>query len=216
MTHHQAALPPGWHLADEATLPGGRTITGTAARVYHLLTETNRHAHHWQVGRHLAPAGWVPTWVLREPWAGGAAGDRRLRDLREAGVSIDSQRFDPGDDEPASASWLWRLAAGGEPPARTAAAPLQGITVRFVAGRPAPAEAFDISPGAASPLAPSFVACDDEAYRRELLQAFHSGRLVAALTGRLEWSLWSDPAALYDPRPVLEAALSKLGALLGS
>ncbi|HYU31426.1 MAG TPA: hypothetical protein VEW48_04635, partial [Thermoanaerobaculia bacterium] len=94
--------------------------------------------------------------------------------------------------------------------------PLQGIAVRFVAGCPAPAEAIDISPGAASPLAPSFAACDDEAYRRELLQAFHSGRLVAALTGRREWSLWSDPAALYDPRPVLEAALSKLGALLGS
>ena len=220
---HQAALPPGWQLADEATLPGGRTVTGTAARVFHLLAESHRRAHRWQVGRHLAPAGWVPTWVLREPWAGGAAGDRRLRDLREAGVSIDSQRFDPGDDEPASASWLWHLAApavhpspargrgaGGEGP------PLQGIAVRFVAGRPAPAEAVDISPGAASPLAPSFAACDDEAYRRELLQAFHSGRLVAALTGRREWSLWSDPAALYEPRPVLEAALSKLGAHLGS
>jgi len=223
MTHHQAALLSGWHLADEASLPGGRTVTGTAARVYNLLAESHRRAHRWQVGRHLAPAGWVPTWVLREPWAGGAAGDRRLRDLREAGVSIDSQRFDPGDDEPASASWLWHLAApavhpspargrgaGGEGP------PLQGIAVRFVAGRPAPAEAVDISPGAASPLAPSFAACDDEAYRRELLQAFHSGRLVAALTGRREWSLWSDPAALYDPRPVLEVALSKLGAHLGS
>src|SRR5215217_5061588 len=235
MTHHQAALPPTWHLADEATLPGGRTITGTAARVYNLLLESGRHAHRWKVGRHLAPAGWVPTWVLREPWAGGSAGDRRLRDLREAGVSIESQRFDPGDNEPASASWLWHLAfpavhpspargrgAGGEGPREGAPSPaprgrvgeggpLQGIAVRFVAGRPAPAEAIDISPGAASPLAPSFAACDDEAYRRELLQAFHSGRLVAALTGRREWSLWSDPAALYNPRPVLETALAKLG-----
>jgi hypothetical protein len=57
MTHHQAALPPGWHLADETTLPGGRTITGTAARVYHLLTESARRSQRWQVGRHLAPAG---------------------------------------------------------------------------------------------------------------------------------------------------------------
>jgi len=229
-SHHQAALPPGWHLADETTLPGGRTITGTAARVYNLLLETGRHSHRWKVGRHLAPAGWVPTWVLREPWAGGSAGDRRLRDLREAGVSIDSQRFDPGDDEPASASWLWHLAPGPGSPSpggrggdgrggqgvrSREGAPLQGITVRFVAGRPAPAETIDISPGASSPLAPSFAACDDEAYRRELLQAFHSGRLVAALTGRAEWSLWADPAALYDPRPVLETALVKLGAVLG-
>ena len=94
--------------------------------------------------------------------------------------------------------------------------PLQGIAVRFVAGRPAPAEAIDISPGAPSPLAPSFAACDDEAYRRELLQAFHSGRLVACFAGRREWSLWVDPAAIYDPRPVLETALVKLGAVLGS
>jgi len=209
---HQAALPPGWHLADEAILPGGRTVTGTAARVYHLLAETHRRAHRWQVGRHLAPAGWVPTWVLREPWAGGAAGDRRLRDLREAGVSIVSQRFDPGDDEPASASWLWRLGPRGRV---GEGAPLQGISVRFAAGRPAPVEAVDISPGAASPLAPSFDACNDEAYRRELLQTFHSGRLVAALTGRPKWTLWSDPAAIYNPRPMLETALSKLGAVLG-
>jgi hypothetical protein len=221
MTHHQAALPPGWHLADEATLPGGRTVTGTAARVYNLLAESHRRAHRWNVGRHFAPAGWVPTWVLREPWAGGSAGDRRLRDLREAGVSIESQRFDPGEDEPASASWLWRLGSreGAPSPAPRGrvgeGGPLQGITIRFVATRPAPAEAIDISPGAPSPLAPSFAACDDEAYRRELLQAFHAGRLVAVLTGRSEWSLWADPAAIYDPRPVLEIALVKLGAVLG-
>ena len=250
MTHHQAALPVGWHLADEANLPGGRTVNGTAARVYHLLAESHRRRHRWQVGRQLAPAGWVPTWVLREPWAGGSAGDRRLRDLREAGVSIESQRFDPGDAEPASASWLWRLSspavhpspargrgAGGEgsgspSPARgecvwekgpgdegpggAGSLPLAGLTLHFTTTRPAPPGAIDISPGAPSPLAPSFAACDDEAYRRELLQAFHAGRLVAALTGRREWSLWADPAALYNPRPVLEAALSKLGALLGS
>jgi len=230
MTHHQAPLPPTWHLADEAILPGGRTITGTAARVYNLLLESGRHSHRWKVGRHLAPAGWVPTWVLREPWAGGSAGDRRLRDLREAGVSIASQRFDPGDDAPASASWLWHLSPrevspspggwvgdgrGGQGVRSREGAPLQGVTVRFVAGRPAPAEAIDISPGAPSPLAPSFAACDDEAYRRELLQAFHAGRLVATLTSRAEWSLWADPAALYNPRPVLETALSKLGAVLG-
>jgi hypothetical protein len=92
---------------------------------------------------------------------------------------------------------------------------LGGITIHFLTTRPAPPESIDISPGAPSPLSPSFAACDDEAYRRELLQAFHAGRLVAALTGRSEWSLWADPAALYNPRPVLESALSKLGAVLG-
>ncbi len=221
MIHHQAPLPPGWHLADEATLPGGKSISGTAARVYNLLLETSRRAHRWQVGRHHAPAGWVPTWVLREPWAGGAAGDRRLRDLREEGLAIESQRFTADDDTPASASWLWRLAspASSSPhrptPAAQAAAPLQGIAIRFIAASEAPS-AMDISPGASSPLAPSFGACDDEAYRRELLEAFHAGRLVTYLKGHTEWRLWADPAAAYDPRPVLRSALSKLGATLGA
>jgi len=217
-TFHQAALPSGWHLADQATLPGGRTLTGTAARVYNLLVETRRQAYRWQVGRHLAPPGWVPTWVLREPWAGGAAGDRRLRDLREEGVAIESERFTAGptasDTTPDSASWLWRLAtttspAAGTPASPSAAAPLQGLTVCFVAH---PAGALDISPGASSHLAPSFAACDDAAYRLELLHAFHTGRLLAALTGRQHCALWADPIAAYDPRPILQTALTKLGA----
>jgi len=213
--HHQAPLPPGWHLADEAILPGGRQIHGTAARVYNLLLETRRQAYRWPVGRHLAPPGWVPTWVLREPWAGGAAGDRRLRDLREEGLAIESEKFTAGTDTPDSASWLWRLSPPHTNPATaaavspTAAAPLQGLTVCFVAH---PAGALDISPGASSYLAPTFAACDDAAYRLELLQAFHTGRLLATLTGRQTWSLWADPAAAYDPRPVLQTALTKLGA----
>jgi len=81
--------------------------------------------------------------------------------------------------------------------------------VRFVDH---PAGALDISPGASSYLAPSFGACADAAYRLELLQAFHTGRLLATLTGRQNWSLWADPAAAYDPRPVLQTALTKLGA----
>ncbi|HEX7180236.1 MAG TPA: hypothetical protein VF756_00230, partial [Thermoanaerobaculia bacterium] len=162
------------------------------------------------------------------PWAGGSAGDRRLRDLREAGLAIESERFAPGDDAPESASWLWRLGSPHthgsnqrikpENDKNADSAPLQGITVRFVPGAvpgAAPSGALDVSPGASSPLAPSFSACEDEAYRRELLQAFHSGRLVSSFAGRKDWSLWADPAAAYDPRPVLRAALSKLGATLG-
>jgi hypothetical protein len=91
---------------------------------------------------------------------------------------------------------------------------LQGLTIRLVSGTPPPA-ATDISPGASSPLAPAFGACDDEAYRRDLLQLYHSGRMVSVLTGRTEWTLWTDPAAAYDPRPVLTAALTRLGATLG-
>ena len=229
MTHHQAALPPGWNLADEATLPGGKSISGTAARVYNLLHETRRRGYRWKVGRHLAPAGWVPTWVLREPWAGGAAGDRRLRDLREAGVDIESLRFTPPGDAPTSASWLWRLAPP-DPGARrpmalaqpiesppceaSAGTPLYGIAIHFVTRETS--GAIDISPGASSPLAPSLGARDDEAYRRELLEAFHAGRLVSCLKAHTEWHLWADSAAAYDPRPVLQSALSKLGASLGA
>jgi hypothetical protein len=93
---------------------------------------------------------------------------------------------------------------------------LQGTTIHFLTLPAPPIGAIDISPGASSPLAPTFAACDDEAYRRELLQAYHSGRLLAALAGHTAWSLWADPAAAYDPRPVLTVALTKLGATLGN
>ena len=109
---------------------------------------------------------------------------------------------------------MWERGKGGEGPG--AAGPLHRLTLHFATTPAPPAGAIDISPGASSSLAPTFAACEDEAYRQELLQAFHSGRLLSALAGRNTWTLWTDPAAAYDPRPVLTAALTKLGATLGN
>jgi hypothetical protein len=300
--HHQAALPATWVIADQANLPSGRTLAGTAARVYNLLVQTAHRAYRWQVGRHLAPSGWVPTWVLREPWAGGAAGDRRLRDLREDGLPIESQRFQPEHTAPASATWLWRLAGPGRegggptgcvplaqpnglgrgdekhsdaapptpnppfsplpgracgvagegpgvrapgggkariaanaaariaariaphatphapaaPAAGGRAAPLTGLTITLTATRPTHPPihpgAVEISPGALSPLAPPLTILDDDAYRADLRHRYHTGQLAAALAGRHDWTLWTDPDAPYDPRPVLAGVLTALGA----
>jgi len=221
--HYQAAKPTGWELADEVTLPGGRHLTGTAARVYNLLAETARRGHRWKVGRHPAPAGgWVPTWVLREPWAGGSAGDRRLRDLREEGVPIEMLTFTGGDLS--SRSNLWRITpnSGEKPPGSLSAQessglPLAGLTVRFlsVPVKERPPEALDVSPGAECALAPSIGIADDEAYRRELLATYRDGRLLPALAGLVVVVLWTDPAAAFDPRRMLGVALRKLGAQLG-
>ncbi|MEL7059474.1 MAG: hypothetical protein AAGN46_05555 [Acidobacteriota bacterium] len=106
----------------DVAAPDGSTIGGTTtcARVYHLLAETARRGHSWPVGHVQAPPGWVPVWVLREPWAGGSAGDRRMRDLRERGFRIDSGTL------PGSRSTILRLETGSElsaPSLRSSAAP---------------------------------------------------------------------------------------------
>ncbi|MEM9597194.1 MAG: hypothetical protein AAGD06_23200, partial [Acidobacteriota bacterium] len=79
--------------------PDGKTLRGAKARVYHLLRETARRGYRWPVGRLLGPAGKVPLWVLRQPWSGAAAGDRRARDLRGHGYRVNVESFDAGDGE---------------------------------------------------------------------------------------------------------------------
>ncbi len=221
--HHQAALPAHWTIADEATTPEGRHLTGTVARVYNLLAETARRRHAWAIGRHKAPAGWVPTWVLREPWSGGSAGDRRLRDLRDKhGVEVEGMSFTAG--ERSTSSWIWRLAeskAHSNPEATHSAhvssAPLAGLSVSLLSVPlpDRPSGSIDVSPGGDPPLAPSLAVADDETYRCELRATYHAGRLVPALEGAEAAILWTDPAAGFDPRPVLRLALAKLGATVG-
>jgi hypothetical protein len=227
VNHHQAAKPARWEIADEATTPDGRHLTGTVARVYNLLAETARRRHKWAVGRHQAPAGWVPTWVLREPWAGGSAGDRRLRDLRDKhGIAVEGMSCTAGDRT--TSSWIWRLsspAAGDATPRKISEAspsaqvcgPLAGLSLSLlsVPVRERPDGSLDVSPGGDSPLAPSLAVADDATYRRELLAAFHAGRLVPALLASESAVLWTDSAAGYDPRPLLRLALAKLGATVG-
>lgn len=108
---HQVPRPHGLDLPDEAVI-GGKTVTGARARVYHLLRITRERRLAWPVGLHTGPAGWVPTYVLREPWAGGQAGDRRLRELRRRyGCQIAQERFEDPDTGQITETWLWRLDA---------------------------------------------------------------------------------------------------------
>ncbi|MEM9552635.1 MAG: hypothetical protein AAGC60_00125 [Acidobacteriota bacterium] len=95
--HHQQRNPWGAPLPNTAQI-GERRATGARARVFHLLQRSAREGYRWPIGQHLGPPGAVPIWVLREPWAGGSSGARRMRDLRrDFGCEIESFRFDPGD-----------------------------------------------------------------------------------------------------------------------
>ncbi|HVF61703.1 MAG TPA: hypothetical protein VNJ70_17995 [Thermoanaerobaculia bacterium] len=221
-------------LEDEATLPNDKVIHGSAARVYNLLRKTRETGYRFPVGRHLAPeGGWVPTWVLREPWAGGSAGDRRLRGLRAAGVRIEEQAHIGEEDGHETRSWLWRLqdgaaAAGATPPApqRTDLARLTFKTV-YGAAPEGPGTTIDVTPGAQHPLAPSAglwtrlgdlrdpewsLEAAAERYRLELLDLWHAGTLLSGLSDTRRATFWADPACPFNPLPTLAKALRALGA----
>lgn len=225
--HHQAAKPAGLDLAEEVTLPNGRHCAGTKARVYDLLRWTAETGHRFAIGRHQGPAGWVPTWVLREPWAGGAAGDRRVRDLRAAGVDIEGQPFETG--EQGTASWIFRLAAGaGRPPrpegtSPTAATP-RGMAVPLREARPHLDLVFDTgfswsaagdmpvcSPRAILPLPPEDAEDRPGLYWAAIADAWRSGHLGASLADVSQVYFLFPPGedALAE---VLERALLRLGA----
>jgi hypothetical protein len=221
---YQAAKPARWVLDEEAVLPSGQRVTGAKARVYSLLQTARDHNHRFPIGRHLAPPGWVPTWVLREVWAGGAAGDRRLRDLREAGVAIDQQTFQTEED--GSSSWVWRLASPGQggtaqrnpiPGEKRAEAqdgdsrPLRRLS--FMAG----SREMEMEPdldrvrvAEVAALAPPAVATPD-AYRAHLLDRWRDGTLVDFLEG-FQVLAFVFPAGQDELAEVLSRALVALGA----
>lgn len=221
-------------LEDEATLPSGKVIHGSAARVYNLLRKTRETGYRFPVGRHLAPeGGWVPTWVLREPWAGGSAGDRRLRGLRAAGVRIEEQAHVGEEGGQETRSWLWRWQDGAAAAAAPSPAPtrtdLAGLTFRTVRGGTpdGPGATIDVTPGAQHPLAPSAglwarfgdgsdpewdQAAAAERYHLELLEHWHAGTLLSALADTRRATFWVNPACPFNPLPTLAGALRALGA----
>lgn len=223
----QAVQPAGWILEDEAVLPDGRHLSGSKARVYHLLRLAAAHEHRFPIGRHLAPAGWVPTWVLREPWAGGSAGDRRVRDLRALGLAVTGEPFSPPDG--GSSSWVWRLGVAtpacaarlnpGMPPLvnpatvsthSPAAPPELSFAVASSAELlPANVVVVDLRQPA-EPLAP--LDMDPEAYRQRLLFLWRSGSLKAILSGLREVFFLFPPGkeACAD---VLAKGLLRIGAV---
>jgi hypothetical protein len=137
-------------LDEELTLPDGKRVRGTLARVYSLLVHTARRQHRHRVGLAFGPPGWVPAYLFRAAWAGGEAGDRRRRDLRELhGIEIEMQRFERDGEE--TATTLYRLAP--EQPGRASSSPQApadrstsqasstGATLAATAARLAPAAA---------------------------------------------------------------------------
>jgi hypothetical protein len=96
-------------LPDSATL-AGTTFTGCRARVYHLLRITaERQARH-PIGPWSGPPGWVPVFLLVEPWSGGSEGTRRARELRERyACPIEISDFEAPDGSE-STTKLYRLA----------------------------------------------------------------------------------------------------------
>ncbi|MEO7795197.1 MAG: hypothetical protein ABIV06_10525 [Thermoanaerobaculia bacterium] len=80
-------------LEEQVVLASGLKLAGTRARVYSLLRQTAERGERHRIGQFVGPAGWVPNYYIRRAWSGGSAGDRRLRDLRERGIQIETTRF---------------------------------------------------------------------------------------------------------------------------
>lgn len=116
--------PAPFAIPEEATLPSGERLGGGRARVYWLLRLSVEQRVSHAVGRHQAGIGWVPNFLLREPWSGGNAGDRRLRDLRERGVRLEQAAFAaPNGERSNTILWRWIGDGAAAAPTTTAANP---------------------------------------------------------------------------------------------
>lgn len=214
--------PQPFDLPDEVEAPGGRRFSGHRARVYWLLRVTADRGYRHPVGRRLAPAGWVPVFLFREPWSGGQSGGRRVRELREYGVEVQIEEFDPPAGE-GSSTTLYRLLvdpiagtssgkgqalhavvpltpAGTPPPQRTTAPPpLSRYTFTFGLKRPTAASLgtdardYDLTPGASGPLAPGVGVETEGQYLEQLADLWRSGELVNHLLGRRHVVFWDLP-----------------------
>jgi len=95
MAWHDQQRSPFGDLQDEVVAPGG-VFRGARARVYWLFRLAAERRHRFRVGaaRELGPEGFVPMYIVREPWAGGDEGGRRLRELRgEYGLTFRVETF---------------------------------------------------------------------------------------------------------------------------
>lgn len=212
---HQVQRPAPLTLAEECTLSTGVTVRGCAARVLDLLRQTRDQRLVWPVGRHQAPAGWVPAHVLVEPWAGGGEGKRRLRGLREKGVRVQMERFVGAAGE--QQTFLYRI--GDEPKTaapKIASSPPQRCALRYLLHRGIPSISWrvdlrvDLTPGR-SPLAPG-VGVSEESYLEALRHAYVDGAM-SFLLGSSTAVLYCEHGAQPDPFPVMRRALTALGAV---
>lgn len=226
--YHQ--YPQPFPLAEEATMPDGSVVRGGKARVWSLLEETARRRWQHPIGRQLGPAGAVPGFLLREPWAGGSAGDRRLRDLREHGVDYTHEAFVGADGE--TSTEVYRLVearqdAPSPPPVRRAALPgerqrsaplrfwtavgsvsgIRGIGIQVGTGC-GPSRRI-VAEAVAGRLTP---AAAHDAYLSELRAHYAQGRLDGLLEIDEELVLWVWPGLPIEVLAPLTHALTKLGA----
>jgi len=221
--------PGDWTLPESATLPNGEQLGGARARLYWLLRWTAERGFSFAIGRHPGPKGWVPAHVCKEPWSGGGAGDRRLRDLRERGVKIESQRFVTPAGERTS-TWLWRWTGDPEPGQARAETPPARLVFQTSIGCPAYAPGWvkwEVSPGSGHVLAPpsSLQAAlitghvtHDQAvaqYLDILRRRYSAGELDGVLSTRCA-VLWVRPEVALDPLPTLRSVLVRCGAELNS
>jgi len=219
--------PGDWTLPESATLPNGEQLGGARARLYWLLRWTAERGFSFAIGRHPGPKGWVPAHVCKEPWSGGGAGDRRLRDLRERGVKIESQRFVTPAGERTS-TWLWRWTGDPEPGQARAETPPARLVFQTSIGCPAYAPGWvkwEVSPGSGHVLAPSASlqaalitghVTHDQAvaqYLDLMRRRYVRGELDGVLATR-QAVLWVRPEVAFDPLPTLRSVLVKCGAEL--
>jgi hypothetical protein len=183
-SQYQYAQP--FHLPEVATI-AGRKVTGTKARVYWLLRLTAEQGFVHAIGQRQGPPGWVPLFLLREPWSGGQQGDRRVRSLREDGVRVDVRFFEGSKCLICSPR-----------------------TIEAIDGRRVSVE-IHLSPVFGSPLAPSG-SIGDEAYLAELRGRWATGELVAAFRGASLAGVTAPVDPAWCPLPALARALSALGA----
>jgi hypothetical protein len=221
--------PGDWTLPESATLPNGEQLGGARARLYWLLRWTAERGFSFAIGRHPGPKGWVPAHVCKEPWSGGGAGDRRLRDLRERGVKIESQRFVTPAGERTS-TWLWRWTGDPEPGQARAETPPARLVFQTSIGCPAYAPGWvkwEVSPGSGHVLAPSAqlqtlvirgqlsAAEATKIYLETLRTKYLDGKFRGVLSTP-QAVLWIRPEVALDPLPTLSEILQKCGARVSS
>lgn len=235
---YQLTLPAGLELAEEVTLPNGRRVRGSAARVYDLLRQVSERRLVLPVGSEFAPAGWVPGFYLTMPQVGGGEGTRRLRGLREEhAVEIDKAPHQSKDGSTTN-SYLYRLASASAAPVQTPAPQggrlAEGLTVYPLRGSAGEAGGLAFELGARAivhvsqhpDLRPSPALLEhvragqwsaselDEAYRQELLGAYRAGTFGRLITSwRPVVVLWDEPAA-WSGLPALVRALDAVGAVV--
>ncbi|MEM8931165.1 MAG: hypothetical protein AAGE94_08315 [Acidobacteriota bacterium] len=220
----------------DVTAPSGYVFGADSqeARAHHVLAETARRGHAWQIARTTLRGrpGWVPAPVFTQPWSCGMRGTRCVRDLRKQGFRIPEPTTETTPQLQAAgiAKLTWYRILLTVAPRQTA--------LLTADGDPAPPPSPDPIPEAdpdglfaasgirivliddGDPIAehPIFgqldhPVADGEAYRQALRQRFAAGDFSAL--GSTQLSIADARTVLgVDPLPVLRDVLPRLGITL--